>query len=285
MVANQRNTCREKYGAENIMQSPAELQKIRMYLKEPTGFASPFENPSILQKCQASSMERYGVNHPLQSGRIYNKTSISYEKNHGHKNIMKEAHIVGRKLYEERKILREQEVRENQIKTRRQFSSAYQKDIHTVKPYTYLIKYKPTGQVYYGVRSKNVKLGLTAVEDFMIVYRTHCKPLIKLFKNNDLSNFEYEIRRTFDTAEQAYYWEQMGLQRCKVVNNPIWFNQSAAGHSLNTEEGKKKISERHQGKPKSKEHRNKIAAALTGRSKSAAHKLNISQSKRKKLIV
>ena len=130
--------------------------------------------------------------------------------------------------------------------------------MNNAKPYTYLLKFKPTGQLYYGSRIKNVKLGLTPEEDFMKKYLTSSKKINRLVEEFGVDTFEWTIR-THDTEQQATSWETRFLKKCKVLDYPdVWFNRNIAGHILATEESNKKISEYHTGKPKSEEHKQKI---------------------------
>lgn len=149
--------------------------------------------------------------------------------------------------------------------------------MNNIKPYTYLIKFLPTGQIYYGVRVRNVKLGLFPEEDLMIKYFTSCKPLQKLIKEYGLESFAWEVRKIFDTSEQASKWEQTVLRRCKSVSNPLWFNQNACGFIIPTPEGLQKISDFHKDKPKSEEHKANISKALKGKKKTAEHQMNINK--------
>jgi hypothetical protein len=168
-----------------------------------------------------------------------------------------------------------QKVIDNRIKTRRQYSSKYQREINEIRPYTYLLKFKPTGQVYYGVRTKNIKLGLTPLQDFMFNYTTSSKQINKLIKEYGIESFEYEIRRTFDTIPQADYWEQSVLRRCHVVNDSRWINLNAAGRKSPGPGGLERIRKAN-SKPKSEETKKKMSAAQKGVPKSEKAKENMS---------
>ena len=150
--------------------------------------------------------------------------------------------------------------------------------INKIVSYTYLIKFKVTGQVYYGSRSKNIKLGLSPEQDLMIHYFTSCKPLKKLIKKYGVSAFEWQIRRRFDIPEQAGVWEQKVLRRCKVLHDSRWFNQNIAGFIIPTPKGLKKISEFHKGKPKSEDHKKRISEALKGKVFTVQHIENLRKS-------
>jgi len=134
-----------------------------------------------------------------------------------------------------------------------------------MRPYTYLIKFKPTGQCYYGSRYKNVRLGLNPEDDLMIKYSTSSKDINDLIEQHGLEAFEWEVRRTFDTPEQATDWEKRVLKRCKVLENEKWFNGNIAGYILPTEKSRKKISEYHRGKAKSEEHKKNLSESQKGK--------------------
>lgn len=133
-----------------------------------------------------------------------------------------------------------------------------------MKPYTYLIKFKPTGQCYYGSRYKNVRLGLNPEDDLMIEYSTSSTDINDLIEQYGLEAFEWEVRRMFDTPEQATDWEKRVLKRCKVLESEKWFNGNIAGYIVPTEKSRKKISEYHSGKPKSEEHKKKLSEVQQG---------------------
>jgi len=136
-----------------------------------------------------------------------------------------------------------------------------------MKPYTYLIKFKPTGQCYYGSRFKNVRLGINPEDDLMINYPTSSKYIQSLIDEHGLTAFEWEIRRTFDTPEQATNWESRVLKRCRVLESDKWLNQNVAGHIVLTEEGRQKISNFHSGRPKSEDHKKNLSKSQKGKTK------------------
>lgn len=133
-----------------------------------------------------------------------------------------------------------------------------------MKPYTYLIKHKPTGLVYYGVRTANK---VEAENDLWKEYFTSSKKIHTLLEETGQDSFEIEIRREFDTPEQAIAWEIKVLKRCNVLHDERWINANVAGYILPTEEIRAKISQFHKGKTKSKEHRKKISLANKGKEK------------------
>lgn len=131
-----------------------------------------------------------------------------------------------------------------------------------MKPYTYLIKHKPTGLVYYGVRTANK---VDASKDLWKEYFTSSKKVHTLLEETGHDSFEIEIRKEFDTAEQAIAWEIKVLKRCKVLEDERWINANVAGYILPTDEIRAKISQFHKGKTKSEEHRRKISEANKGK--------------------
>jgi hypothetical protein len=135
---------------------------------------------------------------------------------------------------------------------------------NNMKPYTYLIKFKPTGQLYYGSRFKNVRLGLTPEEDLMLHYTTSSNIINNLINEHGLDAFEWEVRRTFSTPEQAADWETRVLKRCKVLENKKWLNGNIAGYIVPTEESRKKISDFHKDKPKTEEHKKNLSKSQKG---------------------
>lgn len=133
-----------------------------------------------------------------------------------------------------------------------------------MKPYTYLIKHRPTGKVYYGYRSANK---VEPVEDLWKKYFTSSPKIQQLIEETGIDNFDVEIRRVFENKEQASAWETKVLRRCKVLNDERWINQNIAGYIVPTEESRKKISDYHKGKPKTNEHKEKIRLGNIGKTK------------------
>ena len=147
-----------------------------------------------------------------------------------------------------------------------------------IKPYTYLIKFKPTNKFYYGSRVKNVKLGLEPEQDLMKKYTTSSREINSLIKEHGLDAFEWEVRKTFNTIKEAVDWEKRVLTKCKVLyNRDKWFNGNVAGYIIPTKESIKKISEFHKGKPKSEEHKTRIRDANKGKKRTVEQKQKMSE--------
>ena len=133
-----------------------------------------------------------------------------------------------------------------------------------MKPYTYLIKHRPTGQVYYGVRSANK---VAPHEDLWNTYYTSSPKVQRLIEETGIGSFDVEVRKVFETKEQAVAWETRVLRRCKVLHDPKWINQNVAGYIIPTEESNKKISDFHKDKPKSEEHKLNLSLSQKGKPK------------------
>lgn len=143
------------------------------------------------------------------------------------------------------------------------------KEINKVKPYTYLVKHKATGKVYYGSRCQNfTKFNRTPIEDFWKRYTTSSENINKIIEEEGKDAFDYEIRRTFNNVEEMADWETRVLTRSRVLEKQDkWLNGNVAGKKILTEAGAKKISETHKDKPKTKEHKQKIKESNIGKNK------------------
>lgn len=90
------------------------------------------------------------------------------------------------------------------------------------RPYTYLIKCRPTNQVYYGVRFAE---GCNSSELFE-TYFTSSKHVHNLIDEYGVGEFDFEIRREFDSVEQARNWETKVLRRCGAVQDSRFINKT-----------------------------------------------------------
>jgi hypothetical protein len=89
-------------------------------------------------------------------------------------------------------------------------------------PFTYVVKFKPTGQIYYGSRTKQ---GCQPT-DLWNSYYTSSKLVRQLIAEHGRDAFEVEIRRTFQTKEAALLWEHRVLRRVDAAHNPRWLNKN-----------------------------------------------------------
>lgn len=130
-----------------------------------------------------------------------------------------------------------------------------------MKPYTYLIRHRPTGKVYYGYRSAN---RVDPDQDLWKQYFTSSPKVQQLIEETGVDSFDVEVRQIFETREQASDWEFRVLRRCKVLHDDRWLNQNVAGYIVPTEASQKKISDYHKDKPKTDEHKQKISESQKG---------------------
>ena len=133
-----------------------------------------------------------------------------------------------------------------------------------MKPYTYLIKHLPTNRVYYGMRAANK---VEPEQDLWHYYFTSSPKVQQLIEETGRDSFAVEIRKVFETKEQAVAWEAKVLRRCRVLEDARWINQNVAGYILPTEESRKKISDFHKGKTKSEEHKKNLSNSQKGKPK------------------
>ena len=133
-----------------------------------------------------------------------------------------------------------------------------------MKPYTYLIKHKPTGKVYYGYRSANKQ---EPHKDLWNIYFTSSPKVKQLIDETGVDSFDVEVRKIFETKEDAVKWETTVLRRCKVLHNDTWINQNITGYIVPTIESRQKISNFHKDKPKSDEHKKNLSLSQKGKPK------------------
>lgn len=88
--------------------------------------------------------------------------------------------------------------------------------------YTYCIKFKPTGQVYYGSRCCKT----AHPSEFWVSYFTSSKLVHSMIKAYGKDSFEYEIRRTFDNPKDAQLWERRVLSRMDAGRRQDFLNKS-----------------------------------------------------------
>ena len=164
-------------------------------------------------------------------------------------------------------------------------------------PYTYLIKHIPTGKMYYGVRyAMNCQ-----PSDLWNTYFTSSKKVKTLIEETGKDSFEYEIRKTFSSVDDAREWEHRVLRRMNALGRDDFLNMTNGKslpprygpHSEETkrkmskprtvkfkpasDERKQKVSKALKGIPRSEEVKDKISKSNLGKSKSLEHRKKISE--------
>lgn len=130
-------------------------------------------------------------------------------------------------------------------------------------PFTYLLVHKRTGKLYYGVRCSRG----CHPSDLWTKYFSSSKIVKAIIREEGLDAFSYEIRKTFDTREDALRWEHRFLTRVNAAESDRWLNKfnggkkfTCEGHSVET---RQKISRSLKGKPKSEEWKKKASLSAS----------------------
>lgn len=88
------------------------------------------------------------------------------------------------------------------------------------QPFTYYLFHRPTGRKYYGVRyAKNCH-----PRDLWTTYFSSSSRIKALIQEHGEASFDVEVRKTFETKDEAMRWENRVLQRLKVVTRSDWLN-------------------------------------------------------------
>jgi len=134
-------------------------------------------------------------------------------------------------------------------------------------PYTYLIKHKLTGKVYYGSRYARG----CHPNDLWKKYFTSSKDIQFYIKKYGRSSFEYEVRKTFTNIFKCQEWEYKVLKRLNAVDRDNFINKSNGDGLIRTKNWlSKKAYERflkltslgHKGIPETKETKKNISEGV-----------------------
>jgi hypothetical protein len=131
--------------------------------------------------------------------------------------------------------------------------------VNIYQPFTYLITFLPTGQRYYGVRTKR---GCHPGE-LWVSYFTSSKVIHNLIEQHGKDAFTFEICKVFGDSQTAILWEHRVLSRLNAAENPQWLNQNNGDRKFlpklqHDEETKSKIGAKHKGKTMSEEAKDKM---------------------------
>lgn len=86
--------------------------------------------------------------------------------------------------------------------------------------YTYLIRDNINNKVYYGVHSTDFD------PECIYQYHSSSKHLNSLIDSLGIENFSKEVRKYFDTREEANSWESKVLRRLDAANNKNFYNKT-----------------------------------------------------------
>ena len=93
------------------------------------------------------------------------------------------------------------------------------------RPYTYYLYHVPTGKKYYGYRFANK---CEPKEDLWSIYFSSSELVKELIKEYGKESFRAEVRKLFDTREEAHEYEQRFLHKVKAVESKEWLNRAYA---------------------------------------------------------
>jgi hypothetical protein len=159
-----------------------------------------------------------------------------------------------------------------------------------IAAYVYTITNTITGEFYHGYRYKNQKLGIAPKDDLWITYFTSSNRIKNDIKKYGKNSFTFII--TYENTDSVKCWQQEQIAIKKDWDNPLLLNGKY--HDPNstveifrrvnilTEKSRLKMSIAGKGKPKSEEHKKKIALANTGNVGSAQKRAKISDARKGK---
>ena len=89
-------------------------------------------------------------------------------------------------------------------------------------PYTYIVRHKKTGKVYYGSRyAKGCH-----PDDLWKKYFTSSKDIQYYIKKYGKNSFDYKVRRIFNNVLKCQEWEYKVLKRLNAVDRDDFLNKS-----------------------------------------------------------
>jgi len=97
------------------------------------------------------------------------------------------------------------------------------------KTYTYYLYHIPTAKKYYGYRFANK---CEAEQDLWSTYFSSSELVKELIKEYGKESFRAEVRKLFDTREEAHEYEQRFLHKVKAVESKEWLNRAYANSSF-----------------------------------------------------
>lgn len=144
--------------------------------------------------------------------------------------------------------------------------------MENMKPYTYYIGWSAIGKYYYGV-----KYGFDADPNtFWKNYFTSSKYVKEIREKHGEPDI-VQIRRTFDTPQEAILWENKVLHRLDAIHKPQWLNKHNGKALYHDEEVRAKQSRALKGQKRTKEQRENNRRAQLGKKLSQKHKDKIAK--------
>jgi hypothetical protein len=128
-------------------------------------------------------------------------------------------------------------------------------------PYTYYLYHVPTDQRYYGARYKKG----CSPDDLWNTYFSSSHLVHDLIKRYGKDSFIYEVRKTFNTSDEAVSWESKFLKKINAQYNDKWLNRhngssNFIGPHVLSEIAKTKIGSKIKGIKRSDETKEKMRA-------------------------
>lgn len=159
-----------------------------------------------------------------------------------------------------------------------------------INAYVYTITNKITGEFYHGYRYRNQTLGITPENDLWITYFTSSNRIKSDIKKYGKNSFTASI--IYESADSVKCWQQEQISIKNDWGNPLLLNGKYHDPNSNveifrrvnllTEETRHKMSIAGKGRPKSEDHKRKIALANTGNIGSAQKRAKISAARKGK---
>jgi len=159
-----------------------------------------------------------------------------------------------------------------------------------IAAYVYTITNKITGEFYHGYRYRNQTLGITPNDDLWVTYFTSSRRIKHDIKKYGKTAFSATI--IYENSDSIKCWQQEQIAIKKDWGNPLLLNgkyhdpeseiEIFRRVNLLSEATRLKMSAAGKGRPKSEEHKKKIALANTGNVGSAQKRAKISAARKGK---
>ncbi len=160
-----------------------------------------------------------------------------------------------------------------------------------IDAYVYLVTNKLTGQFYYGYRYRNQTLGINPENDLWITYFTSSNRI-----KNDIKKYGKEVfvaNIIYRNSDSVKCWQQEQIIIRQNWGDPLLLNGKYQDPdypeieiyrrvNILSESSRQKMSVAGKGRPKTSEHKQKIAMANTGNVASAQKRAKISAARKGK---